>query len=228
MSTKFVDLSRLTLYDNKIKNHIKKTTPVAITLAEYEERLASYQVDNTYIDPDSGISFVDTVYNVIDDFYSVDSGGYDATKVSYSDNYNLGTKTVQEALDYVVNNKLDQADLDVHTNNTTVHVTADNKTLWNTVSNKADKATQITTTLSASAWTGSTAPYTYALSVSNITTSINVDITYNAETITEEQYNALSDAKIIQAVRSSGKITFTAYGEKPTVNIPIIVTIGGV
>lgn len=92
----------------------------------------------------------------------------------------------------------------------------------------ASKNTVVETTITSDLWTGDATPYTATLAVEGVTTETNIDITYNAETITEEQYNALSDARIIKATRSDGAIVFTAYGSVPTVDIPVIVIVGGV
>ena len=46
---------------------------------------------------------------------------------------------VVKALDAAIGTKADQAELDAHTGNETVHIVASERTLWNTVSDKVDK-----------------------------------------------------------------------------------------
>ena len=80
-------------------------------------------------------------------------------------------------------------------------------------------------TLSASGWSSS-APYTQAVSISDITATDQPTISAGAPaTINAANYKALNKAfgMIDRAVTSAGKITFYCYSKKPTVDIPILI-----
>lgn len=93
-------------------------------------------------------------------------------------------------------------------------------------SGKSDKSKTVTTTLSASGWTGSSAPYSQTVAVSGITaTSVNDWLpTVDA---TQEQIEAWDAANIKDGGQSAGSATLKAWGDKPTVDIPVQVVIGG-
>ena len=92
--------------------------------------------------------------------------------------------------------------------------------------NYAKKSSVVNVTLSSSSWSGSSAPYTYAVSVSGVTTSNIVEV-IPSSSITDTQVKALMSANVAKATQASGKITLYAYGDKPTVNIPITVSVRG-
>lgn len=79
------------------------------------------------------------------------------------------------------------------------------------VSNKSAKYT-----LTAENWSGTSAPYTYDLGP---TYGANSIIGFDAETGTEEQLEASSSANI----QGSSTTKIYAYGDKPTVDIPIVI-----
>ena len=80
----------------------------------------------------------------------------------------------------------------------------------------AKKSTLVNTTLTASKWTGSSAPYSYVLSVSGVTSSNIVEIDYAS--------NASSAAIEAYGGQTTNQITIKAT-EKPTVDIPITIVI---
>jgi len=71
-------------------------------------------------------------------------------------------------------------------------------------------------TLTASNWSGSSAPYSYDLGP---TYGSNAIIGFDSETGTEEQLEAASAANI----QGSSSTKIYAYGDKPTVDIPIVI-----
>ncbi len=77
-----------------------------------------------------------------------------------------------------------------------------------------------TATLTTAGWTGSSAPYTQEVTVTGVTASNNVlfDISMG---VTTEQYEAAMDAQLKATGQSSNKVTIKAFGDKPTVNIPV-------
>ncbi len=90
----------------------------------------------------------------------------------------------------------------------------------------AGKSTVGTATLLASSWVGTTAPYSYTLAVSGATANSNVEI-LPPVSMTEDQYEAMSEACIIGGTQAAGSITLVAWGEKPTINLPIRVILRG-
>lgn len=70
---------------------------VKITLEEYKKRLALYNEDNSYIDPDSGLSFKKTIY-----FITNEEVVYiDASNIDYVNDFYVGAKNVKEVLDII-------------------------------------------------------------------------------------------------------------------------------
>lgn len=100
-----------------------------------------------------------------------------------------------------------------------------NSTFSSTKSEKtyAKKSTLVNTTLTASKWTGSSAPYSYVLSVSGVTSSNIVEIDYasNASSVAIEAYQ---NAMLADGGQTTNQITIKAT-EKPTVDIPITIVI---
>ena len=88
----------------------------------------------------------------------------------------------------------------------------------------AKKSTVVDTTLSASSWSGSSAPYTYTLSVSGVTAT-NVNEINFSSSATDAQVEAYQNAMLKDGGQSSGKITLKATGDKPTVDIPITIIV---
>lgn len=87
----------------------------------------------------------------------------------------------------------------------------------------AKKSTLVTTTLTASKWTGSSAPYTYVLPVSGVTTSNIVEINY-ASNASSQAIEAYQNAMLADGGQTTNQITIKAT-EKPTVDIPITIVI---
>lgn len=93
---------------------------------------------------------------------------------------------------------------------------------------KADKAISISATLTTTGWSGSGAPYTQTVSAPGVTADpaqvVNVSA---AENLTADQYEAVTGAQLWGKSKSVNSIVVAAYGDKPTVNIPIVITIYG-
>lgn len=83
-----------------------------------------------------------------------------------------------------------------------------------------------TATLSASSWTGDSAPYTYTLEVTDVTNISNQEL-LPALNITEEQLTALQAANIQDDGQAANSVTLKAFGDKPTIDIPIRVIVRG-
>ncbi len=100
-----------------------------------------------------------------------------------------------------------------------------NSTFSSTKSEKtyAKKSTLVNTTLTASKWTGSSAPYSYVLSVSGVTSSNIVEIDY-ASNASSAAIEAYQNAMLADGGQTTNQITIKAT-EKPTVDIPITIVI---
>ena len=84
----------------------------------------------------------------------------------------------------------------------------------------------VTATLLAASWTGSSAPYTYTLAVNGVTANSNQELLPSL-TITEEQLTALQAANIQDGGQAANSVTLKAFGDKPTIDIPIRVIVRG-
>lgn len=85
--------------------------------------------------------------------------------------------------------------------------------------------TVVNATLVAANWTG-TKPYIYELEVNGVVENSN-QFVKPSSTITEEQFDALSACKLLVSHQELNKIVFKALGDKPTIDIPIEVTLKG-
>ena len=84
----------------------------------------------------------------------------------------------------------------------------------------------VNSTLFAGNWQGDSAPYTYTLSIPGVTTTSNQEL-LPALNITEEQLTALQSANIQDGGQLSGSVILTAFGDKPTFDIPIRIILRG-
>ncbi len=113
-----------------------------------------------------------------------------------------------------------RANLTTHTSDTTVHVTAAEKSTW---SGKVSGSTKVNTTLSASGWTSDNK---YTLSNTNITATCAVELLpRESGGITQEQYEALTGAMIVGGTQAAGSIQLVALGDAPTSDIPVTLII---
>lgn len=92
--------------------------------------------------------------------------------------------------------------------------------------NKADKSIEVFATLLESEWQGEKKPFTQTISVDGVTEFSNGYVGL-PQTSTIEQSNLISDSRLRITAQGEKTITITAYNKKPTMNIPIIITIIG-
>ena len=78
----------------------------------------------------------------------------------------------------------------------------------------------VTATLLAVSWTGDAAPYTYTLAVTGVTANSNQEL-LPALNITKEQLIALQAANIQDGGQTADTIILKAFGDKPTIDLPI-------
>ena len=90
----------------------------------------------------------------------------------------------------------------------------------------AGTSKMVTATLLAASWTGSSAPYTYTLAVTGVTANSNQEL-LPALNITSEQLTALQAANIQDGGQAANSVTLTAFGDKPTIDLPIRVIVRG-
>ena len=81
------------------------------------------------------------------------------------------------------------------------------------------KSSKVSATLSASSWSGS-GPYSITVSVSGVTASNNVEVLIPGSA-TNAQVEAWMAAGIVNGTQTTNSITLKAYGDKPSINIPI-------
>ena len=93
-----------------------------------------------------------------------------------------------------------------------------------TINSKNSKIQNIT--LSSSSWSGSSAPYSYTINLSSIglTGNSQIDISPGINA-SNDQYKALLAASLCGGSISGSNLTVKAFGKKPSINIPIVITV---
>jgi len=91
---------------------------------------------------------------------------------------------------------------------------------------KAAKSTSTTVNLSASGWNTSGTYPTYTVSNASVTATNVVELV-PVMTISKTALEAYMDAHIICTAQAIGSFTLTAYGDKPTVDIPLTMILRG-
>lgn len=86
--------------------------------------------------------------------------------------------------------------------------------------------TTLSVTLAPASWTGTAAPYTYTISNAAITATSTQELS-PATDITADQLTALQNANIIDGGQAAGSMTLKAFGEKPSVDIPVRIIVKG-
>ena len=86
--------------------------------------------------------------------------------------------------------------------------------------NYTGKSTKVNATLSASGWSGTASPYTNTITISGVTATNNVEVLIPS-TITAAQAESWMAAGILCGSQDTDSITLKAYGDKPSIDIPI-------
>lgn len=89
-----------------------------------------------------------------------------------------------------------------------------------------EHTSEITVILTASGWEGTAAPYMQTVNVDGMAADTQGTV-FVSELATDEQYNAAMYAMLRKTAQGTNSITLKAYGEKPTIDIPLTVRIGG-
>ena len=106
------------------------------------------------------------------------------------------------------------------------------KTLNDRITTNANNITKLNSklidvTLNTSGWSGSSAPYSYTISNSNILSTTKVIEIAPTETASNAQIIAFMNASLCGGDISTGKVVIKAFGVKPTTNIPILMVVRG-
>lgn len=100
--------------------------------------------------------------------------------------------------------------------------------LETTVAGKAPKSVTVPATLTAAGWTGTEAPYTQTVAAKGVTADAGQTVIVAAgESLTAQQYAAAAGAQLWATAKGANTVTVTAFGEKPSVDLPVTVTILG-
>ncbi len=94
------------------------------------------------------------------------------------------------------------------------------------LNSRATKSTIQNVSLTSSSWSGSSAPYTYVITVTGVTAS-NVIELVPQNNLTTEQAAAMVNAQILTGTQSTNSLTLKAYGSKPSLDLPITLIIRG-
>ena len=92
------------------------------------------------------------------------------------------------------------------------------------ISGKANRYKSRSTTLYYYSWSGSSAPYTYTVSVDGVTSTNDIQVILNSTS--SSVVSAWMGASIVTGTQTTNSITLYAYGKKPVSNIPITVLVG--
>lgn len=91
---------------------------------------------------------------------------------------------------------------------------------------KADKSGTVEAILYASSWSGSVSPYTQEISVSGLSAEQN-GLIFISHSATVEQRDSGREALLSVVGQSAGKLTISADGALPSVDIPVTVLLLG-
>ena len=121
------------------------------------------------------------------------------------------------------NNKWSSVQLNTHASK---HATGGSDPITPASIGAAPISTTTEVTLAAASWSGDSAPYTYTLTVNGVTDTSTQEIVF-ATSINLEQLTAGQNANIQDGGQSANTIVLKAWGEKPTVDLPIRVIMRG-
>ena len=89
---------------------------------------------------------------------------------------------------------------------------------------KPGAPTVVQATITAAGWTGGDVPYENVMTIEGVTAGSIVEVALQARP-TEEQVTACAGAMLVDGGQTDGSITLRAMGDKPEVDLPVIVII---
>ena len=92
-------------------------------------------------------------------------------------------------------------------------------------SNKANKYRLVNTTILSSGWVGEESPYSNTITIEGVRENTDICILPSSNWTTDI-IEAWGNAGILSGDQVEGSISLKAYGEKPSIDIPIIVLVG--
>lgn len=88
------------------------------------------------------------------------------------------------------------------------------------------KGFSVTKTLKSADWSGDTSPFSQTISVDSVSTDSYVELTVPSN-IALGEVESYQSACIISGTVNNGSITVNAYGEKPSINLPLLIIVRG-
>lgn len=104
-------------------------------------------------------------------------------------------------------------------------VTDAEKNIWN---NKVNKSNKHQVKLLTTNWVGSSAPYTYPITIQGMDADKNWEVTNSVEPLmTSTELDAFGRAKIVCGTQTTNTVNLIAYGKKPTTDINLLINVRG-
>lgn len=94
------------------------------------------------------------------------------------------------------------------------------------LSEKADKSRDVSVSLLAAGWAGEAAPFQQNISVAGLTSDQNGSIAVSPSA-TPQEFEAACDGLLTIVGQRENELTIAARGDKPAVDIPVVVTLLG-
>lgn len=88
------------------------------------------------------------------------------------------------------------------------------------------KGFSVTKTLKSADWSGDTSPFSQTISVDSVNADSYVELTVPSN-IALGEVESYQSACIISGIVNNGSITVNAYGEKPSINLPLLIIVRG-
>lgn len=88
------------------------------------------------------------------------------------------------------------------------------------------KGFSVTKTLKSADWSGDTSPFSQTIPVDSVNANSYVELTVPSK-ITLGEVESYQSACIISGTVNNGSITVNAYGEKPSINLPLLIIVRG-
>lgn len=175
------------------------------------EKVSNHTVEK---DVPSDAKFTDTVY--MHPISGVEVGTYKKVTVNVDGHVTEGfNPTATETLtDLGITSSVDEIN---YVNGVTSSIQAQ-------LDNKTGKSTSSTTTLISTSWTGSSAPYSYTVTLSGVTATNMIEILPQTS-ITSDQVKALADAMLVGGTQENGSFILFAFGTKPSVDLPLSIVV---